>query len=272
MNFWVFQTGDDRYRSDVVSSGHGDITDARKLAFFVGLIALALPVVLYLSHHTGVCRFESISHYYYSRFLGGVFVGALFFIAAFLLAYKGGTSAETWLASLAGFAALGVALFPTSGPGCTEAGFVARPFAEMSLVDGAFDATLRPEPNDTFFGMFPWTSAVHYGSAAVLFLFLAWYSFYVFTRTLPHQLENGERTPNKRRRDAIYRASGRTILVCVGAIGLVFVYELLFGSRPAFWNALRLTFWFEAIALVAFGLSWMVNGRFYGLLLLDEAE
>mgnify|MGYP000392097630 CR=1 FL=1 len=32
------------------------------------------------------------------------------------------------------------------------------------------------------------------------------------------------------------------------------------------WNAARMTFWCEAVALMAFGVSWAVKGRIFGLL------
>ena len=32
------------------------------------------------------------------------------------------------------------------------------------------------------------------------------------------------------------------------------------------WNRANLTFWFEALGLVAFGLSWCLKGRLFGLL------
>jgi hypothetical protein len=38
------------------------------------------------------------------------------------------------------------------------------------------------------------------------------------------------------------------------------------------WDFYNLTFWFESLALWAFGVSWMLKGRFLDKLLLDARE
>jgi hypothetical protein len=60
-----------------------------------------------------------VSAYYYTGAVG-IFVGVLFALALFLFTYGGyeGVVADRVVGSLAGAAALGVILFPTSAPGC----------------------------------------------------------------------------------------------------------------------------------------------------------
>ena len=46
------------------------------------------------------------------------------------------------------------------------------------------------------------------------------------------------------------------------AIGGATVSEWYLGSLVPWWEGYRLTFVFEAIGLMAFGLAWLVKGRF----------
>lgn len=85
--------------------------DHHTLKLIVGVIALTLAVGT--SALAGSPLIESISESYHR---GGpardLFVGSLFAIAAFLLAYNGNSKAEMVLSKHAAVAALGVAMFP----------------------------------------------------------------------------------------------------------------------------------------------------------------
>ena len=99
-----------------------------------------------------------------------------------------------------------------------------------------------------------------------MFLILAYFSYFVFTReNSSASLAAGNR---KSRRNRAYRVLGVIIFASVLALG-VKAAALEFVLDPAtaenfgkWWDGLRLTFWFEALGLVAFGLSWMIKGRF----------
>ncbi|MEO5560619.1 MAG: hypothetical protein ABIO49_11990 [Dokdonella sp.] len=84
--------------------------DHRTIKLIVGVIAISLAGLTSLFASTAI---PSISDSYYE---GGwsqsIFVGFLFAIAAFLLAYNGESRTEMLLSKLAAVAALGVALFP----------------------------------------------------------------------------------------------------------------------------------------------------------------
>ncbi|MEO7323211.1 MAG: hypothetical protein ABIW82_00110 [Dokdonella sp.] len=84
--------------------------DHRTIKLIVGVIAISLASLTSLFASTPI---SSISDSYYE---GGwsqsIFVGFLFAIAAFLLAYNGESRTEMLLSKLAAVAALGVALFP----------------------------------------------------------------------------------------------------------------------------------------------------------------
>jgi len=84
--------------------------DHRTIKLIVGVIALSLATLTAAFASTAI---ESISASYYE---GGwsqtIFIGFLFAIAAFLLAYNGLLKSEMILSKVAAGAALGVAMFP----------------------------------------------------------------------------------------------------------------------------------------------------------------
>lgn len=225
-----------------------------RLAAWVGLVALLLPVVL--SAVGAQCRRTSISAYYHDVWTGDLFVAGLATIALFLFAYKGRHWAENLLATLAGLAALGVALLPTANPGCEfDEDYVGR-------VTGRWTAT--GPGGDSFLAVAPTTTAWHLGSAVALFLILAIFCLWVFTRVLPERdCRDGRLTPEKRTRNAIYIACGTTILLALAALGLGWWQDRLPG---------RSVFWLEAVVLWAFGVAWVVRGRLFGFGLTDERE
>ena len=103
----------------------------RRLAVWVGLVAFGLPLAMLAGAVAGTCFYDSISHFYYSQFLGALLVAALAFIGTFLIAYKGETPWESRLATVAGWCAFGIALFPTSGRGCEAARFSGRALVDL---------------------------------------------------------------------------------------------------------------------------------------------
>jgi GNAT superfamily N-acetyltransferase len=118
----------------------------------VGWIGIALPLVLVLGMLL-IFRekpvLKTISLYYHSG-MRDVFVGAICSIALFLFFYKGYDRLDNWAGNVAGFFAVGIALFPTAAKG----------------------------PQD-------WVGVVHFISAAVFFMILSGISMFLFTRTKP---------------------------------------------------------------------------------------
>ncbi len=228
--------------------------DQRRLASLVGYVALGLPVILGLGGLAlGRVR-PSISAYHYEPFmLGELYTGAIVFIGALLLAYRGWHPKVARLASIAGICALLLALFPHRG------------WQELCRERvGALTGPQCAPPG--------WLEAAsplfHLVAAAVLFLTLAFFCLFVFTKLEPHQRANGSSVANpaKRRRNAIYRASGVAILGAMGAIGLAGVIDLRWTQECG------LVFWMEAVAMTAFAVSWIVQGRASGSALLDARD
>ncbi|WP_297768062.1 hypothetical protein [uncultured Roseovarius sp.] len=263
--------------------------DLRRLNKGVGYVALGLPVALGLvSLLTNTCFNASISHYYFSRIGGDILVGALSFIGLLLIFFysfrapgREGCLGWHWydvaLLKLAGMAAVIVAFVPTTGSGCTYDGEVAR-----VLLTGAAGSEGFHPPGGTVDGTISydfWASfaaigaevpmllkMAHFGAAGVMFLILGYFSMSVFTRdNSTTSFAAGNR---KDRRNAWYRALGRVILAVVGVLAIkaaaleLVLPQSMAESIAAFWDSLRLTFVFEALGLMAFGLSWMIKGRF----------
>lgn len=270
--FMPFEFGPKRYQPDpgfCYAEPRDYVLDQQVLARLVGTVALGLPFVMLLGAAVATCFYDSISHFYYARFLGDVLVAALAFIGTFLIAYRGESRRENRLATLAGLAAFGIALFPTAGDGCDERRFSGRILADLEAE--SLTAPLRVEPAvdpGRFFELFAQAQTIHFASAAALFAFLAFYTFVVFTRVIEeeHLTAEGTLTPEKAARNRFYVGCGLVIVVSIAALG---AYAVMGWS---WWNDYNLTFWFEALALWAFGLSWMVKGRFYGFFLLDPRD
>jgi hypothetical protein len=180
----------------------------------VGTLGIGLPIVVAMWGFTlGYALQPSISDYYSLR-TRDAFVGILFTIGWFLFSYRGFDRSDDVAGNLACLFALGVALFPNNG--------------------NQFEST------------------VHFSSAVALFLVLAYFSLFLFTKTgaMPPTLE-------KRIRNRIYVACGVVMLACIALIGLYY----LLGLKRAAVAAINPVFWLEALALWAFGFSWFVKGE-----------
>ncbi len=182
----------------------------------VGILGVALPVVLavwgFFILHA-VEVLPTISDYYRLR-TRDAFVGTLFTIAWFLFTYRGYDRRDDVAGDLACAFALGVALFPASGS--------------------------------------PVERAIHFACAAAMFLALAYFSLFLFTKTKT----SGSPTRMKLVRNKVYRACGAAILACIALIAL---YENALADTAL--ARLDPVFWLESLALWAFGISWFVKGE-----------
>lgn len=195
----------------------------------VGLIALSLPLAVAGGDRLlgGDEMQGSISAYYYTR-TGNVFVGALCALAVFFLSYN--------YRPLPGFR-------------------LDRTLSNVASV-AAVGVALLPTTSDaaTATDGEKVVAFVHLVFAGTLFLLLGIFSFFLFTQTDDPETM----TAAKRRRNVVYRTCGAIIF---GAILLVRVANLV--DPPDSWHAL---FWLETVAVMAFGVSWLVKGGFRGIL------
>lgn len=231
-----------------------------RLAFLVGCVAVGLPLVMIIGATIGgSCFRHSISHFYYAQFLGAIFVGLLFFIGGFLLAYCGEHPLEDQGSTIAGFGAFVVACLPTRDSGCELDTFLSRVFVQVTNGE---PITVAEAPDQEFFNLFNTASDWHMVAAGILFTYLGLFCLFVLKRILPDRhIRNGRLIETKRRRNRLYSYCGIIILACVAVLAL----KGWLGSDAflAWWNGYNLTFFVETIALWAFGVAWFAKGRVF---------
>ncbi|MEM0976149.1 MAG: hypothetical protein AAGJ34_01305 [Pseudomonadota bacterium] len=231
----------------------------------VGLVALGLPPVLATSLFVeNSCMRDSVSHFYYAVFYGDLFVGAMFFIGTFLIAFNGPTRRDTVLAKFAGVGAFGTALFPAKGGGCAHPEFASRVFARVN--DTEYGIDMAPLVGATELGFFQLLGAshlLHSVFAILLSGFLAYYSLVVFTRVSRKDIcsSTGEIYPAKLHQNRIYRIAGGAIVFAICAMAGHVLAKDLTGAGIPHWDDYNGSFIAETIAMSAFGVSWIINKR-----------
>jgi hypothetical protein len=199
----------------------------------IGFLGVGLPFVVSLGaliiFRTGIQG--SISSYYYTG-MRDVFVGVLWTIGFFLLCYKGYTITDTVAGILGSIFAVGITLFPTAPD--------QNPTAEAVII-----------------------GHIHLAFAAMFFLTLIFFSYYLFTKTSKDP-ENHPVTKRKRQRNWVYKVCGVVMAVCIVLIG---IYHFLPDNTASLFRAYDPIFWLETIAIIAFGISWLIKGE---TLLKDE--
>ncbi len=189
----------------------------------IGILGVLLPFAVSLG---ALIIFQtalrpSISAYYYTG-TRDVFVGTLWAIGFFLLSYKGYERADARAGNLGCIFAVGITLFPT-GP--------------------EFDAS----------GAAKWIGYLHIAFAALFFATLIYFSLCQFTKTDP------QKPPTKKKllRNMIYRVCGYTMAACILLIAAFYLLR----DQAAALESYQPVFWLEAIAIVAFGISWLTKGE-----------
>ncbi len=192
--------------------------DHHTIKLIIGVIAISLAT---LTSVFSEIPLESISASYHEEgWSSSIFVGFLFAISAFLIAYHGRSVFELVISKIAAVSALGVALFPCSCGGHPE---------------------IVPH--------------VHYIAAAVMFLILVAFCFSFFKRA------RGKGHRQAMFRAFIYAFCGITIFVSIAVIGLDIVLDEAISIRIS-----RLTYYCEAVALIAFGIAWLTASRILPLI------
>jgi peptidoglycan/LPS O-acetylase OafA/YrhL len=183
--------------------------DHRTIKLIVGVIAITLPFLTWYFSDGGLTSISA--SYYQDGWSHSIFIGFLFAIGAFLLAYNGRSRPEMLLSKIAAVAGLLVALYPC---GC-DGHDVRVPY-------------------------------VHYIAAAVMFLVLAGFCYIFFQRARHKGFAEAKS------RAVIYAVCGLTILISIGVLAVNGIRHQ--GREDQFRD---LVFAGEAVALVAFGISWL---------------
>lgn len=190
----------------------------------IGILGMSLPFILL----SGALIFfqtgiqSSISSYYYTG-MRNVFVGILFVISFFLFSYKGYNTVDNIFGNLACVFGIGLALFPTAPDGVVT---------QSARIIGY----------------------VHFAFAALFFFTLIYFSLFLFTKTVPNKLPK----PKKKIRNRFYKACGYIMAVCILLIG---IYTFLSDKTMLNIKTYKLTFVFEALAIISFGVSWYIKGE-----------
>jgi hypothetical protein len=188
----------------------------------IGWIGTLLPVVLIV----GDAAFTSTPlpidlSGYYYTPMRNILEGTLCVLGVFLVVYDVGVLADRWITNVAGVGVLGVAFFPGT-PDIPHLSTAQRVVGDL-----------------------------HVSSAAVAFVALS-AAIWRFARAG----SDGPDAPAPSRGAAsFYRASSGIML---GFVALAGVANLL---PPSVQNATLLLFIFEALAIITFGISWLVKGR-----------
>lgn len=190
-----------------------------------GLLGVLLPwLALFsggiLSSHPSEEWWWSLSATYY---ISPALVGVLTPASIVLISYEGYSKLDNIVTTLSGVFGLGIVLFPTQ---------VSWLPADMPV--GFFQL---PAPVSNF---------LHALFSGLFFLFLAFNSFYLFTKT-----GEGETTSRKHRRNMIYRICGAGMLL------LEIVYVILTLAKAPGYCVMIL----EILLLHLFGISWLVKGE-----------
>ncbi len=196
----------------------------RTLRKIVGILGFSFPFVLFIGAYLflGLGVQRSISSYYHTG-MRDVFVGTLCVIGFFLLSYRGHERRDDLAGDFACLFALGVAFFPTAPDG---------PVPETALTVDYF----------------------HLFFATAFFITLIYFSLRLFTKTNPAT----EPTRRKLRRNQVYRACGVTMITC---ILLIMLFKIAPASLSGALEHIMPVYWLEAVAIAAFGLSWLTKGR-----------
>ncbi len=200
----------------------------------IGFLGVALPFAVSLGalifFQTGLQG--SISGYYYTG-MRNVFVGILWAIGFFLISYKGYGTYDTIAGVFGCVFAVGVTLFPTAPED--------SPSAREILI-----------------------GHLHLTFAALFFITLICFSLFLFTKT---SKEKGHPiTRRKRQRNVVYIICGIAMAIC---ILLIAVFQILPADTKIQLKPYDPIFWLETVAILSFGISWLVKGE---TLLKDDAE
>ncbi len=206
----------------------------RRLRRTIGYLGVFLPVVLIILSfidYFDTALQESISNYYYTN-LRDIFTGTLSAVGFFLICYKGHRNLSIWkndqvLTNIAGIMALGIAFVPVNPD-----------FADQKIY------SLIPYT-------YLWLGWLHYGFAALLFGIFSLLAINVFTIG---QRENKDLPVSRLNENNIYRFCGITIIILMILVPVSASFKLFEYS----------TLILESLALLLFGIAWLIKGRALG--------
>ena len=196
---------------------------------FAGILGVTFPFILagfgFLLFDRGIQ--PSLSYYYHTE-MEDVFVGVLFAIGVTLGVYKSYNLDDD------------VARQPLFRMLLQNAGRLA---GIAAIVVALF-------PTNEVLGQYSWISITHYVATTLFFISLIFFTYFIFPVT------NAAVPPEQRKRlNFIYKYCGRIMILCIVLAGIAFVLPYI--SEIEYDENSRHLFYFESIAIIAFGYSWL---------------
>lgn len=193
----------------------------------IGLMGMIFPFVLVFGNMllcTDDTWLQSISAYFHTK-MQTLFVGTLSVIGILLFTYRGPKGEDSMLANLASLFAFGVAFLPTKLP---------------------------DSPGVCFAGLNYDCYILHLISTIGLFSCFAYFAIVVFNK--PNEF--GLLSEGRQKQVPWFKTSGYIILACMAGIAVHWILQDKMNMDIRF----PLTFVLEWVALVAFGISWVIKG------------
>lgn len=211
------------------SSNKAKVIDAHTLLKLIGAMAFLLPVILVLGNLilSGCTEIQSsISKYYYT-IMRNYFVGTLCTVGVCMFAYEGYEQQDDIFGDIAAVLVILIAFLPTSEP------------------------EFNPPCNQLLSNSTPLTATLHLILSGGFFMILSYFCLILFVK------HEGNPTPEKLKRNKIYRFCGVIMLGCIALLILLFTISTL---KQAL-KPVKPIFILETVALFAFGVAWLVKGE-----------
>lgn len=189
----------------------------------LGILGIALPIVLVMGN--SFVMQESISHFYYTK-MSVVFTGTLIAFGLFLLSYRGYDKKDSELIS-------DNIITNIAGVMAFFVALVPTACAECSLeVPNGHDNVVK--------------NSIHLISAGLFIVIMGYMSFSQFTKS--------DKTDSlTKKRNRLFRICG--VVIWLAVLALIIKFSIDFN---VFANYI---FWCETVALIAFGIAWLVKGK-----------
>jgi hypothetical protein len=193
----------------------------------IGWLGLLMPIIVRWGAKLleKIPSHDSISAYYYTS-MRDVFVGVLAAIGVFLFCYRGPDKKDNFWTNVAGLCAIGIALFPT------------EPIYHERISSQYNTSSLECYSNHGPLGF-------HIYAVAAFFLIISYLTIFRFPKPSKPYI-----TKQKLSRNRIYRICGVVMVVMLIAI---VAFKAIDKDQSIFWP--------ETIAIVAFGIAWLVKGQ-----------
>jgi len=210
----------------------------------VGIMGILLPLILVVGEIfiEGTVQVRGSLSAYYHTSMRDFFVGILCVVGVLLITYLAGQRVPAyWVSTVAGFAVLGVAFFPTQRPALPPGAVLCGPHASPAP---AGCTALQQRLGETL------TATIHFSCAGVFILGLAAMSFlFAVTRRKAVGLD-----PGKPRKQVLHYACGSVIV-----LALVFLAIAYMLGWHHIWILTPL-YIAEVVSVLAFGISWLAEG------------